>query len=215
MADAAGQFINHAGVETNDAFVNVSEDDLRLLARLNFEAPLILTRAAVRHMLSRSTNGSGHIVQLSSVAGAMPFPGLAAYAGSKAGLTNFTETLRLELARTDVKLTVVAPGPVDTEMWDRLEDESPYAAPALRRFQRLLSLPKMSPQKIARATVEAVQKEKRFVRLPLRYGIYHMLNNAPARLATAALTGVDLTPVVRSEAAAEIDVTESASDRAG
>ena len=60
----------------------------------------------------------GHIVQMSSVAGAIPFPGLAAYAGSKAGLTNFSETLRLELKHTDIGITVVSPGPVDTEMWE-------------------------------------------------------------------------------------------------
>jgi len=191
--------VNNAGVETKDAFVNVPEDDLRRLARLNFEAPLILTHAAARHMLGRGANGEGHIVQVSSVAGAMPFPGLTAYAGSKAGVTHFTETLRLELARTGVELTVVAPGPVDTDMWERLEEDSPYAAPALRRFRQMASLPMISTDKLAKATVKAVQEGKRHVRLPLRYGLFHMLSNAPARLAEAALTGVDLTPTLDKE----------------
>ena len=111
--------VNNAGIETNEAFVNVDPEAIRTLARLNFEAPLLLTQQAARYMMAR---GSGHIVQMSSVAATIPFPGLAAYAGSKAGITNFTESLRLELAGTGVNFTVVSPGPVDTDMWDRLED---------------------------------------------------------------------------------------------
>lgn len=189
-------FVNNAGVETNDAFVNLTTEQLRVLARLNFEAPVILTRFAARHMLE---NGGGHIVQLSSVAGVTPFPGLAAYAGSKAGLTNFTETLRLELAKTDVNFTVVAPGPVDTDMWDRQDFEGSYMAPALKRFRRMLFLPKVSPEKIAKATVNAVQKNKRFVRIPARYGPYHAMNNAPRRIVEASLTGVKLTPKLEND----------------
>ena len=184
-------FVNNAGIETNDAFVNLTTEQVRVIARLNFEAPLVLTRLAARHMLEK---GSGHIVQMSSVAGAIPFPGLAAYSGTKAGLTNFTETLRIELRKTGVNLTVVAPGPVDTEMWDRLDVKGAYQTPALKRFRLMGFLPKVSPEKIAKATVDAVAKGKRFVRIPARYGPYHMLNNAPRRLVENALIGVDLKP---------------------
>ena len=182
-------WVNNAGVETTDAFVSTNRGQIRTLARLNFEAPLLLTHDVVNHMLGR---GQGHVVQLSSIAGAIPFPGLAAYAGSKAGLTNFTESLRLELADTPIKLTVVAPGPVDTPMWDRLETGHSYNEPALKRFRQLQFLPKLKPEKIASATVEAVQKEKRFVRMPARFGMYHMLNNAPRRLVETSLTGVKM-----------------------
>ena len=92
-------FVNNAGVETNTSFAATDREDIRTLARLNFEAPLLLTRDVITHMLER---GGGHVVQLSSVAGAIPFPGLAAYAGSKAGLTNFTETLRIEMMGSDI-----------------------------------------------------------------------------------------------------------------
>lgn len=182
-------FVNNAGIETSEAFVDVPPDELRAVARLNYEAPLVLTRAAVAHMLER---GSGHVVQMSSVAGAIPFPGLAAYAGTKAGLTNFTETLRLELKGRNVGLTVVAPGPVDTEMWDRLETDDGYARPALRRFAQLQFLPKLDPVTIAEATVRAVERDRAHVRMPARFGMYHVLNNAPRRLVQGALVGVKL-----------------------
>ena len=182
-------WVNNAGIETNDAFLHVDPAEIRMLARLNFEAPLMLTRAVAAHMVAR---GRGHIVQMSSVAGAIPFPGLTAYAGSKAGLTNFTESLRLELAGSGVGLTVVAPGPVDTEMWDRLDTGDGYQAPALKRFKRLLFLPKLTSAKVAQRTVDAVESGKAHVRLPKRYGAFHVLNNAPRRLATTSLAGVKL-----------------------
>lgn len=180
-------FVNNAGVETSTSFATTDRDDLRTIARLNFEATLLLTRDVLPHMLER---GSGHIVQLSSVAGAIPFPGLAAYSGTKAGITNFTETLRIEIKGSGVGLTVVSPGPTQTEMWDRLDSgDRPFAAVGLKRFKRLGFLPKLSPEQIADATIDAVLQDKRFVRLPKRYNGYHLLSNAPRRLVEGALMG--------------------------
>jgi pyruvate,water dikinase len=179
-------WVNNAGVETNDAFVHVDRADVRALARLNFEAPLMLTRDVLPHMLRR---GEGHVVQMSSIAGAVPFPGLAAYSGSKAGITNFTETVRLELSGTGVGFTVVSPGPVETEMWDRIEDTA-WPRPALERFTQLRFLPKLRPEEVATATADAVEAGKRFVRVPRRYSGYHLLSNAPRRLVEAALLGL-------------------------
>lgn len=168
-------------------FATTDRDDLRTIARLNFEATLLLTRDVLPHMLER---GSGHVVQLSSVAGAIPFPGLAAYSGTKAGITNFTETLRIEIKGSGVGLTVVSPGPTQTDMWERLEsDDRPFAAVGLKRFKRLGFLPKLTPEQIADATVDAVLQDKRFVRLPKRYNAYHLLSNAPRRLVEGALIG--------------------------
>jgi short-subunit dehydrogenase len=180
-------FVNNAGIETSTSFATTPRDELRTVARLNFEATLLLTRDIVPHMLQR---GSGHIVQISSVAGAIPFPGLAAYAGTKAGINNFTETLRREISGTGVGPTVVSPGPVETEMWERLEsDDRPFAAVGLKRFRQLGFLPKLTAERIADATVDAVVQEKRFVRLPKRYSGYHLLSNAPRRLVEGALLG--------------------------
>ena len=126
----------------------------------------------------------------STNAGAIPFPGLAVYAGTKAGLTNFTETLRLELKGTGVGLTVVSPGPVETEMWQRLEhDEKPFVAVGLRRFRQVGFLPKLSPEQIAVDTVDGIVSGQRFVRLPRRYHGYHYLANTPRRLVEAVLVG--------------------------
>lgn len=180
-------FVNNAGVETSTSFASTDRTSIRATARLNFEATVLLTHDALAHMLER---GSGHIVQMSSVSGAIGFPGMATYAGTKAGITNFTESLRLELKGSEIGLTVVSPGPTQTEMWDRIEnDEQPFVAVGLTRFRRLGFLPKLSPEKVARDTVAAVEGHKRFVRLPKRYAAYHLLSNAPRRLVEWALIG--------------------------
>lgn len=184
--------INNAGVETSGPFHKTSHDDLRTVARLNFEAPLILTRDFIGHMLERNV---GHIVQLSSVAGTIPFVGQAAYSGSKAAITNLTETIRLELADTPIGFTVVSPGPISTDMWSRIDsDKNTFMAPALKRFRQTLFLPTLSPQKLADATFTAVQANKRFVRLPRRYALFYWFNNAPRRIVEMTLAGVKLDP---------------------
>ena len=96
--------VNNAGLETTDAFVETDRDQIRRVLRLNLEATMLLTRDLIGPMLARD---SGHIVQMSSLAGAITFPGLTAYAGTKAGVTPFTESLRLELHGTGIGLTVV------------------------------------------------------------------------------------------------------------
>lgn len=184
-------WINNAGVETSDAFVNIDDATIRQLVRLNVEATMILTRHATRYMADR---GSGTVVQISSVAGAMTFPGLVPYVGSKAAVTHFTEGLRLEMARTGVNFLIVSPGPVQTEMWDRIDNDDPYGAAALKRMKMLLSLPTLKPTKLAKAVVAGVAGGKRVVRLPRRYGPYFWLNNAPRRIGELALAGIDLTP---------------------
>jgi short-subunit dehydrogenase len=184
--------VNNAGIETAGALNQTSREALRQVARLNFEAPLILTRDFLSHMLERD---SGHIVQISSLAGVIPFVGQAAYAGSKAAVTNFSESVRLELADTPIGLTIIAPGPTNTDMWSRIDSHANgFMAPTIKRFRQMMFLPTMSTDKVATATLRAVEKNKRFVRIPYRYGLYHMLNNAPRRMIEMSLLGVKLDP---------------------
>jgi pyruvate,water dikinase len=182
-------WVNNAGVETEDAFVHVDREHLRTLARVNVEATMMLTRDVLPHMLRR---GGGHLVQVSSVTGAVSFPGMAAYSASKAAVHNLTETLRLELRGTGVGLTLVAPGPVSTPMWDRVENPDGWAAPALRRFRHLRFLPEVDPGDLAADVVAAVETGRHHVRPKGRFQIYHVLDNLPRRMVQASLVGVRL-----------------------
>ncbi len=81
--------------------------------RLNVLAPLLLTQAALPQLRA----GGGTIVNLSSVAVDAAFSGCGVYAGTKAALEAWSRCLREELRGSGVRVTVVAPGATDTDIW--------------------------------------------------------------------------------------------------
>lgn len=189
VEDAAGPvdvLVNNAGLETSQWFHRIDRDEIRDVTRLNLEVPMLLTRDVIEGMVERNR---GHVVMVSSLAGTCGFPGLAVYGATKAGLTNFVAALRMELAETEIGTTVVAPGPVDTQMWDSLEDQDDLD-PMLTRLRQLQLIPKKSPEMLAKRTVAAVISGRRHVRVPRRLTTNHMLREAPTRLTEALLTGV-------------------------
>jgi uncharacterized protein len=182
--------MNNAGLETTSWFHEDTTERIRDVSRLNFEAPMILTRNVLPGMLKR---GRGHVLFMSSAAGSAAFPGLVSYSGTKAGLNNFAAGLRLELRDTPINFTVVAPGPVDTGMWDHLEDEQ-QLAPMLKRLRALQLIPKKSPEMLAKRTVAAVQANRRHVRVPRRLSATFWLGESPRRIMETVLTGVPFVP---------------------
>ena len=184
--------VNNAGLETSVPFATDDPRAVRAVARLNLETTMLLTRHVLPGMLSR---GSGHVVFVSSLAGVAGFPGMAAYGATKAGVLNFVHSLRRELKRTNVHLTVLAPGPVDTRMWDNVEDSPPSVRRVVRRLQRLQLIPKADPSSIARRTVRAVETNRANVRAPRRLSFQFWLHSAPTRIANVASLGVRFDPL--------------------
>ena len=182
--------VNNAGLENLNWFHDEDVQRIRDVIRLNFEAPLVLARAVLPGMLGRS---KGHLVWTSSLAGSASFPTLSVYAGTKAALNNTAATIRLELRDTPVHTTIVAPGPVDTEMWDHLEQSSSSAA-MLKRLRLFQLIPKKSPELIARRTVAAVKADRRHVRTPRRLSTQFWLAEAPRRINELVLAKVPLGP---------------------
>ena len=182
--------VNNAGIETNQWLHLDSPANLRDAITLNLEAPVVLTRAVLPGMLAR---GVGSLVFTSSLAGSAGFPGLAVYSATKAGLNNFAAAVRLELRDTPLHVTLVAAGPVDTRMWDALEDQAAFD-PMLRRLNLLHLIPKKSPELLARRTVKAVQRDRRHVRVPRRQTPTYWLGEAPNRITELALAKVPLVP---------------------
>lgn len=181
---------NNAGLATTAWLVDLDPDEIRSVARVNLEAPMVLTNRVLPGMIER---GSGHLVYLSSLAGTAGFPGLATYGSTKAGIFNFVNALRLELKGTGIGTTVVAPGPIETEMWDQLEDEEGIA-PTIRRFRRLQLIPQKSPEWLAAKAVEAVAEGRANVWTPRRLAANFWLTHAPARLNALVLRDVPTGP---------------------
>jgi short-subunit dehydrogenase len=118
-------FVNNAGASTHGLFERVAWDKMDQLVRTNVTTPLWITRRLVPDMVARRHGG---LLVIGSGAGVAPMLGEAAYSGSKHFVHGLSETLRLELRSTGVRVTEVCPGPVTTE-FDVNAGIDPAAAP--------------------------------------------------------------------------------------
>jgi NAD(P)-dependent dehydrogenase (short-subunit alcohol dehydrogenase family) len=106
--------VNNAGRTQVGAVEETTEEELRALFDLHFFAPAALTRAVLPHMRRQ---GSGAIVQMSSVGGQVTAPGFGAYCATKFALEGLTETLRDEVAGFGIHTLIVEPGAFRTGLF--------------------------------------------------------------------------------------------------
>ncbi|BBX15239.1 short-chain dehydrogenase [Mycolicibacterium duvalii] len=178
--------VNNAGIESTAAFADAPADELRRVTEVNYLAPAELCRQAIPRMLRR---GGGHIVNISSLAGIVVFPGLVTYSASKAALSHFTAGLRADLRGLPVKTTLVELGPVPTELLARADNYEPTAR-SFQRIERLGFAVDTPRETVALGVVDAVRRQRRHVRLPRRSMPFSLLVEAPRRLTEVLLSGV-------------------------
>jgi short-subunit dehydrogenase len=102
--------VNNAGVGAYGNLAETTDETWDRVIATNLSAVFRLTRAALPHL----TQKGGHVFMISSLAGANPIAGMAAYCASKAALDHFAACLMLEVRHQGVKVTTIAPGSVDT-----------------------------------------------------------------------------------------------------
>ena len=148
--------VNVAGVGIAATVLDTSDQDWDRVIGTNLTGPFLLTRAVLPLMLD---NGSGVIVNVSSVAGIVGIPARAAYCASKAGLIGLTRAVAADYAKHGVRCIAVCPGTVDTEWVDRIvaADGDP-AATRERMAARQLDGRMGSPEEIA-ATIAFIASE--------------------------------------------------------
>jgi 3-oxoacyl-[acyl-carrier protein] reductase len=105
--------VNNAALGTDGLLSNMHNSDIEKLVRLNTVSPIVLTKYAVRAMM---TAGTGRIVNISSIIGSTGYSGLSVYGATKASMLGFTRSLAREVGRLGVTVNAVAPGFMDTEM---------------------------------------------------------------------------------------------------
>ncbi len=141
--------VNNAGVMHLGMLDGGNPDEWRTMLDLNLYAPMVLTHALLPSM---KANGGGHIVNVSSVAGRTIRAGAGAYNVTKWGLNVFSEALRQEVTTKDIRITIVEPGAVATELDQRIGD--PTAKEQVRQF--LSTLEPLQASDIANAILYAV-----------------------------------------------------------
>ena len=179
--------INNAGIEKSTLVEDITEQEIEETLRVNLLTPQLLTASVLPKMLSR---GTGHLVYTSSIAATVGNAGMSAYSSSKAGLTRFAESLRMELRYTPLNVTILHLGPVDTKMWDDI-DKDPLMQRGVNRATKLGFMAIANPSKVAKAALRAVERNKREVRLPKRMASNAALNGFSTRVYNALLAGID------------------------
>lgn len=110
--------VSNAGLFIIKPLGETSPADFVQSIATNLTGPFLIARALVPDMVAR---GRGHLVTIGSTSDHLAYPWNAAYGASKHGVRGLHEVIALEVARTGVRTTLVSPGPVDTDMWDRVD----------------------------------------------------------------------------------------------
>jgi 3-oxoacyl-[acyl-carrier protein] reductase len=112
--------INNAGIGTTGALALMHNSEIERLIRVNTLSPIVLTKYVVRHMMA---DGGGRVVNVSSIASFTGYSGLSVYGATKASLVGFTRALAREVGRRGVTVNAIAPGFVDTDMTQGMDEE--------------------------------------------------------------------------------------------
>ncbi len=161
--------VNNAGLMQPSSAAEARLRDWDDMVAVNVQGVLYATRAALPHRIdaaASSPRGVADLVTISSTAGWVARPGTAVYSLTKFGVNAFSEGLRQEVLDKRVRVGVVGPGTVDTEIFSHL------AAPSREAFERQTAgMVKLRPEDIADAVVYMVTRDR-------RVAVNHMLVRA-------------------------------------
>jgi short-subunit dehydrogenase len=171
--------INNAGDEKIGPFDEMDSAALESINALNVVAVAELQRQAIPRMIRR---GQGHIVNISSYAGVICPPHLATYAASKAFVTHHTANLAEEFRDTPIGFTKVEIGEVaGTGLMEKGRTDPVFIA-LVQRLYRLQASRLIRPAEITARTLDAIENDRRSVRLPRRIAASSYLADAPRHL---------------------------------
>lgn len=169
--------VNNAGVSLAGRFLETSLADLEWVMRVNFWGTVHGCKVFLPVMLKES---EAHVVTMCSSFGLLGFAGKSGYSASKFAVRGFSEALRMELAGSGAGLTVVYPGPVQTNILrnGRATSESQQQAEA--EFLASRAIP---AARVAQQVLRGIQRNAARVRLSLDYAAIDWLTRLSPALA--------------------------------
>ena len=141
--------VNNAGVMLLSPVDGANPDDWRRMLELNVLAPMVSSQAALPGMRAR---GGGHIVNIASTAGRIANPNISGYSASKFGIVAFSESLRREVYKDKIRVTVIEPGVVETE----LREHIPHAGMKQAIDAWAAAMRQLQPEDVANALLYCV-----------------------------------------------------------
>ena len=126
--------INNAGITKDNLMLRMSEDQWDQVIEVNLKSVFNLTKHVMRPMLKQR---AGSIINMSSVVGDFGNAGQANYAASKAGIFGFTKSIAKEVGSRNIRCNALAPGFIETDMTEELDDKTKAAFLASIPLKRL------------------------------------------------------------------------------
>ena len=111
--------VNNAGITKDNLLMRMSEDDFDNVINTNLKSVFNMSSSVQRLFLKQR---KGSIINIGSIVGLKGNPGQSNYAASKAGIIGFSKSLALELGSRNIRVNVIAPGFIETEMTDNLSE---------------------------------------------------------------------------------------------
>lgn len=112
--------INNAAIPKRRMITDLTPEDLEETMRIDFESPARMTMALLPKMLERDR---GTIVNVSSLGGRLGILHESAYCAAKFALCGWSESIALDLYKTGIDVRLIIPGPIDTDIWDRPDND--------------------------------------------------------------------------------------------
>jgi short-subunit dehydrogenase len=138
--------VNNAAVPMRRRVTRLTMSEVERTMRINYLSPVAIALAVLPRMVERK---SGTIVNVSSLGGRLGITAEAAYSGSKFALAGWSESAAIDLDGTGVKVKLILPGAIDTEIWDQPDNDAP-----------LYDGPKEPPEAIAGALADAIDSDR-------------------------------------------------------
>ncbi|AXB76562.1 SDR family NAD(P)-dependent oxidoreductase [Novosphingobium sp. P6W] len=174
--DCPDILVNIAGMMRFGLHESQPIDALSLCYRINLLVPAVLARAVAGPMRAR---GSGQIVNIGSVLGAIPYPWFAAYSSSKAGLAALSQGLRREMMGSGVQVTHINPRAARTAFNSR----------EVNRFLELTGMKADAPEWVAHRIVAAIEQRRATVSIGVMERVYAALNAISPAIIDFGLAG--------------------------
>ncbi|WP_068672645.1 SDR family oxidoreductase [Oceanobacillus sp. Castelsardo] len=164
--------INNAGFGVFDAFHVANLDDMEKMFQVNVIGLMNCTKQVIPNMIDRNT---GHIVNIASQAGKLATPKTSGYAATKHAVLGFTNSLRLELTKTNIHVSAVNPGPIETNFFESADQSGTY----VNNVKKYM----LQSDVVAEKIVHLMERPKRELNIPYWMNLGSNLYNMFPRLA--------------------------------
>ena len=125
--------VNNAGIQQEVPFEDTTTEEWYKIIGVDLTGPFVCSREVVKHMEKQNPKG-GCIINISSVHQIIPKPHYIPYATSKAGVEMMTKTMALELAKDNIRVNLVAPGAIQTDMNIELKENTTELQKVLKQI---------------------------------------------------------------------------------